>query len=81
MATQLSYREYEILMLIAYEKTTSEIACILHISKETARSHRKNAMQKLAARNSAGLIRKAFELGILRLRNESKNDHISWKSR
>ena len=65
MSTFISPREREVLCLIAYEHTTKEIAAQLHISSHTAISHRQSLLQKLAARNTAGLVRRAFELGLL----------------
>ncbi len=65
MTQKLSIREEQILHLIAYENTDKEIAAKLYISSHTAVSHRKNLLQKLSARNAAGLIRRAFELGLL----------------
>ena len=61
----LSLREIEVLDLISQEQTSDEIARTLFISPHTAVSHRKNLFEKLGAKNSAGLIRRAFELGIL----------------
>ncbi|MDH3651408.1 MAG: helix-turn-helix transcriptional regulator [Saprospiraceae bacterium] len=63
----LSPREEQILWLIAQEQTSHEIGIMLHISMETARTHRKNLMQKLQARNAAGLIRRGFEVGVLQV--------------
>lgn len=65
MIANISSREKEILELVAYEKTTQEIAKCLFISNHTAISHRKNLMIKLDVKNTAGMIRRAFELGIL----------------
>ena len=65
MTQKLSIREEQILHLIAFENTDKEIAAKLYISSHTAVSHRKNLLQKLSARNAAGLIRRAFELGLL----------------
>ena len=61
----VSTREREVLKLIAYEFTSKEIAQQLFISFHTAISHRQNLMEKLGVRNSAGLVRKGFELGLL----------------
>ena len=67
MTTQkLSKREIQILRLISREYRTSEIARLLFISQHTVLSHRRNLMEKLQVRNTAGLIRKGFELGLLR---------------
>lgn len=65
MNQNLSIREQEVLHLIAYENTDKEIAAKLYISSHTAISHRKKLLQKLSARNAAGLVRRAFELGLL----------------
>ncbi|MEL6389918.1 MAG: helix-turn-helix transcriptional regulator [Bacteroidota bacterium] len=61
----ISPREREVLHLIAHENTSSEIADILFISNHTAITHRKNLIEKLGARNTAGLVRRGFELGLL----------------
>ena len=63
----LSNREQEVLRLIANELTTKEIADQLYISSHTAISHRKNLMEKLNVRNTAGAVRRAFELGYLKV--------------
>ncbi|MEM7039468.1 MAG: response regulator transcription factor [Bacteroidota bacterium] len=61
----LTRRELEILNLIAQELTINEIAELLSLSPNTIISHRKKIMKKLNARNSAGMIRKAIESGLL----------------
>lgn len=58
-------RERQVLHLIAEEFTTKEIAKKLYISHQTVQTHRKNLLAKLDARNTAGLMRKAFERRIL----------------
>lgn len=63
---KISKREIQILRLISREYRTSEIARLLFISQHTVLSHRKNLMEKLEVRNTAGLVRKGFELGLLR---------------
>lgn len=62
---QLTRREKQVLNLIANEFTTQEIADQLHISLNTVETHRRNLLNKLSARNSAGLIRTAIEKGLL----------------
>ncbi len=62
---KLTRREKEILRLIVDEKTTDEIAAELFIGKTTVISHRKNLLRKLNAKNTAGLVRAAFEFGLL----------------
>ena len=63
----LTVREVEVLGLISLEYTSKEIASILCISNHTALSHRKNLIEKLGVRNTAGLIRKSFEMGYLKI--------------
>jgi len=60
-------RERDILHLIADEYTTKEIAKELFISIETVLTHRKNLLSKMNARNSVGLVRRAFEQQLLTL--------------
>lgn len=66
----ISDREKEILYLIAHENTAKEIASKLYISNHTAVSHRKNLIKKLSVKNTAGLVRRGFELGLISLRTE-----------
>ena len=63
--SNLSVREHQVLELIAYEYSTKEIANLLHVCYETAHSHRKNLLRKMGAKNAAGLIRRAFERGMI----------------
>jgi DNA-binding CsgD family transcriptional regulator len=67
MTHPISSREYQVLYLVAHERTANEIADELFISNHTVISHRKNLMEKLQVRNTAGLVRRAFELGFLSL--------------
>jgi DNA-binding CsgD family transcriptional regulator len=67
MTPVISPREREVLFLIAHENTSEEIAQKLCISNHTAKSHRKNLLEKLSVRNMAGLVRRGFELGIISL--------------
>ncbi len=57
----LSRREKEVLQLILDEYTTQEIANKLFISFGTVETHRRNMLIKTGARNTAGLVRIAFE--------------------
>lgn len=63
----ISPREKEVLGLIAKELTTKEIASRLYISYETAQTHRKSLLFKMEVKNTAGLIRKSFEVGIMKI--------------
>ena len=67
MLPVVSQREKEVLFLIALENTNKEIASKLRISCHTAISHRKNLLEKLSVRNTAGLVKRGFELGLLGL--------------
>lgn len=62
---KLTVREKEILNLIIQEFTTEEIAAKLFVSTKTVESHRSNLIQKLGVKNSAGLVRVAFEKGLV----------------
>ncbi len=65
MHIHLSPREAEVLELIIQEHTTTEIAQHLNLSPDTIKSHRQNLLNKLKARNVAGLVRRAFEYGMV----------------
>ena len=58
-------REKEILFMIASQMTNQEIAERLFISPRTVHSHRRNLMQKIGVKNTAGLVRYAMEHKIL----------------
>ena len=60
----LTFREKEILGLVAREYANHEIAESLNISKRTVETHRKNIMRKLDVKNSVGLAKFAFRHGI-----------------
>lgn len=64
-AMKISNRELEVLQLISMAYSTAEIAKALFIGSETAKTHRKNLLAKLDTKNSAGLVRRGFELGLL----------------
>ncbi len=57
----LSDREIEVLKLIAGEFTNSEIAGKLFISTRTVDTHRRNILEKLQLKNTAGLVKYAIE--------------------
>ena len=64
---QISSREKQVLLLIAQELTTNEIAQELYLSPHTVISHRKNLLIKMEAKNVAGLVRRGFESGLLQI--------------
>lgn len=60
----LSDREIEVLQLIARELSNGEIAEKLFISIRTVDTHRRNLLEKLNVKNTAGLVKYAIENGI-----------------
>lgn len=62
---KLTIREKEILFLIAHEYSNEEISKILYLAKCTIDTHRKRLLFKLNVKNSAGLIRRAYEYSYL----------------
>lgn len=61
----LSERELEILSLISKQYSSTEIAKQLYISVRTVDSHRRNMLEKLGLKNSAGLVKYALEKGLI----------------
>jgi DNA-binding NarL/FixJ family response regulator len=61
----ITHREIEILQLIAQEYTNTEIAEKLFISAHTVENHRNRILQKLNVKNTAGLIKKVMEQGLI----------------
>ena len=61
----LSAREMQIMRLIAGEYTNDEIAGKLTLSKRTVDNHRQNMLNKLQLRNTAGLVRYAYQHGLI----------------
>ncbi|RYZ41877.1 MAG: response regulator transcription factor [Sphingobacteriales bacterium] len=62
----LTRREKEILQLITEEFTNQEIADKLFISPHTVDNHRISLLNKMQAKNTAGLVRKALEQGLVK---------------
>lgn len=60
----LTPREIEVLQLIAQEFSNQEIAEKLFISIRTVDTHRRNMLEKLGARNTAGLVKYAIRKGL-----------------
>ncbi|MBI3587159.1 MAG: response regulator transcription factor [Ignavibacteriales bacterium] len=67
MSSELTYRQEEILKLIAEGLTTSDIAEKLGLSSRTVQTHRERIISKLGIDNIAGLIRFALRKGIIDL--------------
>lgn len=62
---RLTPREMEVLQLISQAKSNVEIGKELFISDQTVGVHRKNIMRKLAVRNTNGLIKFAYDNGLI----------------
>jgi DNA-binding NarL/FixJ family response regulator len=62
----LTSREREVLQLIAEGKTNKEIAQCFFMSVKTVDSHRRNIMLKLNIHETAGLVRHAIKIGLIR---------------
>ena len=60
----ISKREREVLLMICEELTMKEIAAQLFLSEKTIQNHRQNILRKMEVRNTAGLVKRAIELGI-----------------
>jgi DNA-binding CsgD family transcriptional regulator len=65
-AVPISPRERQVLQLVAEGKSTKEAASVLGISVKTASAHRTNLMSKLDIHETAGLVRFAIRLGLIR---------------
>lgn len=61
----LSEREIEVIRAIADGKTNKEIADELCLSTHTVNTHRKNIMNKLGIKNTAGIVIYAFKENII----------------
>jgi len=61
----LTPREMDVLKLIAQEYSNSEIAEKLFISIRTVDTHRRNLLEKLNLKNTAGLVKYAIRHGII----------------
>ncbi len=61
----ISDRELEVLKLIAEGYTNIEIADKIFLSKRTVEGHRQNLIDKAGLKNTAHLVKFAFERGIL----------------
>ena len=59
--SKLTKREVEVIKLIVLSMTNKEIANLLSLSELTVNTHRKNAMQKLEVKNTAGLVKFAMD--------------------
>jgi len=63
--SRLTFRQREVLQLVAEGRTGKEIAEILHLSTRTVESHKYQIMQALGLRSIADLVRYAVKSGIV----------------
>ncbi|AQG80305.1 LuxR C-terminal-related transcriptional regulator [Spirosoma montaniterrae] len=61
----LTNREREVMVLIARDMSTAEIAQKLSVSESTINSQRRNLMQKLDVRSNVGIAHFAFKYGLI----------------
>jgi len=62
---ELSDREKQIIKLVCQELTIKEIGVKLFISENTVRNHRVNIMEKIGVNNMVGLVKYAYETGLV----------------
>jgi two-component system nitrate/nitrite response regulator NarL len=72
MSAKLTRREHEIMILMANERSTKEIASELGISNRTVESHRFNLYAKLNCKSPVGVTRHAIARGLVSLAEEGK---------
>lgn len=63
----LTTREKEIFELLILNKTTKDVANILHISEKTVRNHISNAMQKLDVKTRYQAVIELLKMGELKI--------------
>jgi DNA-binding NarL/FixJ family response regulator len=61
----LSFRELEVLKLVAAGASNNEIADKLSICEATVKAHLRNIMDKLQVKNRAQAVARAFNSGVL----------------
>ena len=63
----LTTREKEIFELLILNKTTKDVANILHISEKTVRNHISNVMQKLGVKGRSAAVVELLKLNEISL--------------
>jgi DNA-binding CsgD family transcriptional regulator len=61
----LTPRELEIINYLSYGLNARQIGQKLYISEHTVIAHRKNILAKTGVKNTAELVRYAFETGVI----------------
>jgi DNA-binding NarL/FixJ family response regulator len=65
LPNQLTFRQREVLQLIAEGKSSKEIGLILKISHKTVNAHRLRIMESLGVHDIPGLVRYALRTGLI----------------
>ena len=65
--SELTPRQYQVLKMIAEGHPTKEIARRLNISAKTVETHRAQLMERLNIHETAGLVRYALRMGLVKL--------------
>ena len=73
----LTNRERQVLYFISIEMSNVQIAEQLNISKSTIDKYRRNLLWKFDAKNSVGVIRRAYEQGILPMNNMPQKEQVA----
>lgn len=63
---RISKRELQVLERISMGDTAKEIAQKLYLSEHTINTHKKRLLNKMNAINSPDMVRKGFEIGVLK---------------
>lgn len=66
-AASLSDREKEVLSLVSEGYSAKKIASNLFIAESTVNTYKKNLYIKLNCENIAHLVRRGFEIGVLKI--------------
>ncbi|MEQ8927889.1 MAG: response regulator transcription factor [Fulvivirga sp.] len=66
VSSSLSDREKEVLLMICKELTMKEIGDKLALSEKTIQNHRARIMEKIGARNTVGMVKYAFQIGLIK---------------
>ncbi len=68
LKSKVTKREREVIMLVAQGKNSREIGEILKSSIRTIETHRANLMGKLGLKNTAEVVRYAYENGLVTIK-------------
>jgi DNA-binding CsgD family transcriptional regulator len=72
----LTKKESQVLNLVSLGYSSGQMAAALNISSNTVETHRRNLLSKFEAKNSADMVRKAAELGLLSADPDRQNETV-----